>query len=57
MTQTALENPVTQEVIDAGQRIKISALLAQLLIQVTQHHTDDQLYAPLAAARWDGLTN
>lgn len=57
MTQASFENPATQELIDAGQRIEIIALLAQLLIQATQHHTDDQLYAPLAAVPWDGLTN
>ena len=57
MTQASFENPATQELIEAGQRIEIIALLAQLLIQATQHHTDDQLCAPLAAAPWDGLTN
>ncbi len=57
MTQTAFENPGIQALMDAGQRIEIITVLAQLLVQATQHHTDDQLYAPLAAAPWDGLTN
>jgi hypothetical protein len=51
------ENPAILELIDARQRIEIVLLLAQRHIQASQRHTDDQLYAPLAAAPWDGLMN